>query len=115
MQTAYRINCGGTTDYTDGAGLLWKADCCFTGGQTVAREQTLFIHDTTAPEVYRTERYNMERYSLPVENGTYAIRLHFAETFDCNYKPGERSFGAQIRRDVRLQLQTGGTLLRCTD
>jgi len=96
MQTAYRINCGGTTDYTDEAGLLWKADCCFTGGLTASREKTLFIHDTTAPEVYRTERYNMERYSLPVENGTYAIRLHFAETFDCNYKPGERSFGAQI-------------------
>jgi len=96
MQTVYRINCGSTTDYTDEAGLLWKADCCFTGGLTASREKTLFIHDTTAPEVYRTERYNMDRYSLPVENGTYAVRLHFAETFDCNYKPGERSFGAQI-------------------
>lgn len=96
MKIVYRINCGSMNGYIDTTGQLWEADCCFTGGLTAVREKTLSIHHTAAPEVYRTERYNMERYRFPVENGTYAVRLHFAEEFDCNYTAGARSFGVQI-------------------
>lgn len=60
------------------------------------REETLPIHCADAPEVYRSEHYGMERYSLPVKAGTYIVRLHFAETYDCNYQLGGRSFGVKI-------------------
>jgi len=92
----YRISCGSAEPYTDGDGLVWAADQGFSESKTAIRESTLQIHSTTSPEVYRTERYNMERYALPVESGTYTIHLHFAETFDCSYQAGSRSFGASI-------------------
>ena len=83
-KTIYRISCGSTEPYTDVNGLVWTADQGYSESKTATRESTLRIHNTTSPEVYRTERYNMERYSLPVEPGTYTILLHFVETFDCN-------------------------------
>ena len=92
----YRISCGSTEPYTDGNGLVWTADQGFSESKTAIRESTLSIHNTTSPEVYRTERYNMERYMLPVEPGIYTIHLHFAETFDSNYQAGSRSFGASV-------------------
>ncbi len=94
--TIYRISCGSTEQYTDGDGLVWTADQGFSESKTAIRESTLQIHNTTSPEVYRTERYNMEGYMLPVEPGTYTIHLHFAETFDSNYQAGSRSFGASV-------------------
>jgi len=96
MKTIYRINCGSSEAYTDENGNVWSADQGFSESKTVAREKTLPIHNTTASEVYRTERYGMENYTLPVKPGTYAVRLHFAETFGCNYQPGARSFGATV-------------------
>ncbi len=96
MKKIYRINCGSTEAYTDENGNIWSADQGFSESKTVMREKTLPIHNTTAPEVYLSERYGMERYTLPVESGTYTIRLHFAETFGCNYQPGARSFGATV-------------------
>jgi len=94
--TVYRISCGATEPYTDGEGLVWTPDQGFSESKTAIRESTLQIHHTTSPEVYRTERYNMERYMLPVDPGTYTIHLHFAETFDNNYQAGSRSFGASV-------------------
>ncbi len=95
-ETIYRISCGSTEQYTDGDGVVWTADQGYSESKTATRESTLTIHHTSSPEVYRTERYNMEHYSLPVEPGTYTIHLHFAETFDCNYQAGSRSFGASV-------------------
>jgi len=96
MKIIHRINCGSAEAYTDEAGKLWSADHGFSESKTVAREKTLPIHNTATPEVYRTERYGMERYTLPLEPGTYTVRLHFAETFDCNYQKGSRSFGVNV-------------------
>jgi len=101
--TIYRISCGSTETYTDGDGLVWTADQGFSESKTAIRESTLQIHNTTSPEVYRTERYNMERYMLPVEPGTYTIHLHFAETFDSNYKAGSRSFGASVNGKMLIK------------
>jgi len=96
METIYRISCGASESYTDETHEVWSADRGFSDGKTVTREKTLPIHNTTAPEVYRTERYGMKRYTLPVEPGTYTVRLHFAETFGVNYKRGARSFGITV-------------------
>ena len=96
LETVYRINCGSEESYKDGVGNVWAADQGFSESKTATREKTLPIHNTAVPEVYRTERYNMERYVLPVQPGLYTIHLHFAETFDCNYQAGSRSFGASV-------------------
>jgi len=81
MKTIYRISCGSTETYVDECGNLWAADQGFSKSKTVTREKTLPIHNTAAPELYRTERYDMKNYTLPVDPGTYTVRLHFAETF----------------------------------
>ncbi len=96
MRTIYRISCGSAEAYTDENENVWAVDQGFSESKTVAREKTLPIHNTAAPEVYRSERYGMESYTLPVKPGTYTIRLHFAETFGCNYQLGTRSFGATV-------------------
>ena len=88
METVYRINCGSSEAYTDESGSLWAADQGFSESEAVVREKALPIRNTAAPEVYRTERYGMGRYALPVEPGTYTLRLHFAETMDCNHQAG---------------------------
>ncbi len=96
MKIVYRINCGSTASYTDKDETLWAADQGFSESKTVAREKTLPIDNTAAPEVYRSERYGMKNYTLPVAPGTYTVRLHFAETFDCNYRAGKRSFDVSV-------------------
>jgi len=96
MMPVYRISCGSAETYMDENGNVWSTDQGFSESKTVVREKTLPIHNTAAPEVYRTERYGMKTYTLPVAPGTYTVRLHFAETFGCNYQPGTRSFGATV-------------------
>jgi len=95
-EVVYRINCGSQEVYTDKSGKIWNTDHSFSDSKTATREKSLVIHNTTSPEIYRFERYGMERYLLPVEPGTYSIRLHFAETFDCNFQEGSRSIGVSI-------------------
>lgn len=99
----YRINCGSTEPYTDDKGLVWAADTGFSESKTVIRESTLTIQNTSSPEVYRTERYNLESYMLPVEAGTYTIHLHFAQTFDSNYRAGSNFFGVSVNGKIVLK------------
>ena len=99
----YRINCGSTESITDSNGIVWAADQGFSESKTAIRESTLIIHNTTSPDIYRSERYNLKRYTLPVVPGTYTIHLHFSETFDCNYQGGSRSFGACVNGKTVIQ------------
>ncbi len=92
----YRINSGSIDSYTDNNGNVWAADQGFSESKTVIRENTLKIHNTSYPSIYRSERYGMDGYMFPVKSGTYTIRLHFAETFDCNFQEGSRSIGVSI-------------------
>lgn len=92
----YRINCGSDKALADEAGNVWAPDQGFSESKAVVREASLPIHNTAAPEIYRHERYGMGFYTLPVEPGLYTVRLHFAETFDCNYKAGQRFFDVSI-------------------
>ncbi len=99
----YRISCGSNEAYIDDNGAIWAADQGFSESKTVTRESTLTIHNTTSPEVYRTERYNLESYNLPVEFGTYTIHLHFAQTFDSNYRAGSNFFGVSVNGKTVLK------------
>ncbi|HEX8227671.1 MAG TPA: Ig-like domain-containing protein [Candidatus Saccharimonadales bacterium] len=74
----FRMNAGGPA-FTDPTGATWAADSYVTGGASADRG-TIAIAGTTNPQIYRSERWGMSSYNIPVANGTYTYRLHFAET-----------------------------------
>ena len=81
---AYRIDVGSTTGYTSAAGVVWAADANFTGGSL--SNLTNPIINTADDDLYITQRTTTSdtagfSYALPVTNGTYSVRLHFAETY----------------------------------
>jgi subtilisin family serine protease len=85
--TVLRINSGGP-QYTATTGVF-QADKYFTGGVTIDRGP-IAIGGTSDPALYRTIRYNVSfGYSIPVDNGTYSLTLHFAET---------GGYGANVRK-----------------
>jgi hypothetical protein len=105
-----RINCGAAEPYTDKAGNTWLADQVMEpggkwgaiDGLTVDRGD-LGITDTDVPKIYETERYSMSGYKFTVPNGKYAVRLHFAETYDGITAEGERVFSVTINDQTVLK------------
>jgi len=74
-----RIRCGGGA-YTDSLNRLWKADSFFTGGTTYS--SNVAVNNVQDPALYQSERFGKQFfYKIPVSNGIYAVRLHFAETY----------------------------------
>ena len=117
---AVRVDCGATKDYTDAEGLKWladheqdaKAQWGAVGGEIVSRP-TLKIAGTKRPELYLTERWGMSAYQFTVPNGTYLVRLHFAETYEGISKAGERIFtvkvnGQTVLKDLDVLKEAGG-------
>jgi len=87
-----RINVGGPA-FTDSLGRLWSADTNFTGGSTFSTGSA--IGNTVDDPLFQSERYgNPFSYSLPVANGTYTVRLRFAEIFFG--APGNRVFDVDM-------------------
>jgi hypothetical protein len=78
-QTAtLQINSGGPAVGT------WVADKDFSGGNTGSVTATINTSGVTNPApaaVYQTERWGVFTYTIPnlTPNGTYTVRLHFAE------------------------------------
>ncbi|WP_218566277.1 malectin domain-containing carbohydrate-binding protein [Vallicoccus soli] len=83
-QQPVRINAGGGAVTT--GGVSWLADQWFTGGKSYSNAQVSAIAGTTDDVLYRTERSATGNlvpfsYGIPVANGTYTVRLHFAEIY----------------------------------
>ena len=105
-----RVNCAASEPYTDKAGNVWlvdpipdsDADWGAVGGMTIDRGE-LSISGTDAPKVYETERYSMEAYKFAVPNGTYTVRLHFAETYDGITGDGQRVFSVAVNDQTVLK------------
>jgi hypothetical protein len=97
LTTLYRINAGGGS-YTDVDGNTWSADNFSTGGKTYS--DNVNIGNTDDDAVYQSERYGDHSYNIPVEDGTYAIQLHFAEIYwgvkKGNGEVGDRVFNVDI-------------------
>src|SRR4051812_14065474 len=72
-----RINSGGPA-MTDIAGFHWQADTGYVDGRTAST--TANITNTRKPDLFRTNRYGMSAYHIPVTNGTYTVSLLEAET-----------------------------------
>jgi len=62
----------------------------------------------TPPELFQSERWDPAadprmRWRLPVDPGTYEVRLFFAETFSEAFAPGAREFGVAIEGSLVLK------------
>jgi hypothetical protein len=107
-----RIKAGVTEPFTDAEGNVWQADHGFADGDTVSRDADLPIANTKDPALYRSEHYGMTAFSLPLPNGKYTVKLHFAETYDAMNAPGLRVFSFNVQghefKDLDLFAKAGG-------
>jgi hypothetical protein len=78
----------------DAEGALWQADQYAVGGTQVDRHT--FANE---PErmLYQGERYGNFAYHIPVADGKYRVRLHFAETYFGTKLPWARNNAAGPR------------------
>jgi len=58
---------------------------------------------TASPGIYRSEHYGMEGYRFDVPPGTYTVRLHMVESFECVTGPGQRVFDVSAQGELRLK------------
>jgi len=89
-----RLNTGDGSVTT--SGVVWEADAYFSGPSKTYKDFSLAIAGTDDDILYQTERYSKGgpiTYDLPIDNGTYDVRLHFAEIWFGVKKPG----GAGLR------------------
>lgn len=102
-----RILSGDNRSLVDHAGKLWSSDEGFTGG-TAVKSAVLHIWRTQDQGFYRTSRQGQSfRYDIPLKQGVYELRLHFAETV---YDPESTGTGAEGRRLMTVKAN-GKTLL----
>jgi hypothetical protein len=92
----FRIDAGAAQDSKDEKGNAWLADQGFKDGETVERDAKLAIAGTDVPAIYRTERYGMAAFSVPVPSGKYVVKLHFAETSGAITAAGDRVFAINV-------------------
>jgi len=74
----------------------------YEGGTPVARAKTE-VKGTEDDPVYLTERYSLKAYRFRVPNGRYAVRLHFAETYERITAAGQRVYTISIEGKPALQ------------
>ncbi len=94
-----RINAGGPQVTANG--VVWSADEHFGGGDVITTD--VAIDATTADAIYQTQRTSSYfNYAIPLPEGTYQLRLHFAEIEDVT-AAGERTFIADIEKQRLLE------------
>ena len=88
------INCGGAA-FTGADGTPWSADRYFTGGDLLY--SGYMIAGTQDLALYRSARrglYGDFSYTIPVPNGSYILKLRFAETMFGSR--GQRVFNVNV-------------------
>jgi beta-galactosidase len=97
------VNAGGKAQVADEAGL-WIGDQAyapggfgFVGGTPTQFDKDLAITNTAETPLYFTYQLGMSAYRFDVPDGTYEVRLMFAEP---SAKPGERVFGVSVNGTV---------------
>jgi hypothetical protein len=96
---------------TDRAGNDWLADrpwregseYGYIGGGPAARDTDQEIFGTVDDILFRTERYGRFHYKFKLPNGTYPVRLFFAETFDGICAPGMRTFTIKAGEKIIIE------------
>ena len=90
------VNCGGDA-FTASDGTEFAADTG-TGGGTYSVTES--IANTDDDTLYQSVREGNLSYSFDVSNGSYEVRLHFAELWFSN--EGERVFGVDAEDTLQL-------------
>lgn len=88
------INCGGS-GFTGVDGAVWSGDQYFSGGDLAYTSYS--IAGASDLYLYRTARrglYGNFGYSIPLTNGSYVLKLKFAEIMYSN--PGQRVFNVNV-------------------
>ena len=98
--TAIRVKRGRTRVHGHGRQRLERGHGLQTG-TPLSWPTNLAIAGTSDPTLYRTERWDaptapVMTYSFAVPNGTYQVRLHFAENYSANFGVGRRVFDVQV-------------------
>jgi hypothetical protein len=108
-----RIKTGVSDGFKDSAGHAWLPDQGFADGETIERPD-IDIAGTTEPRIYRAERYSMTKFTQPLPNGSYIVKLHFCETFEGITGPGQRVFSFNVAghefKDFDVWVKAGGAL-----
>jgi len=78
------IKAGSDAPITDKNGIKWDVDTHYANGGSVIDRPDLAVTvgagDT--PEIYKSERYQMDDFHIAVPNGKYILKLHFSEDYD---------------------------------
>lgn len=70
------INVGGSA-YTDAKGQVWSADHHVSGG--TASTGAFAVANTTNDRLYYNRRWGAFRYTIPLADGQYSLKLHFTD------------------------------------
>lgn len=105
--TTLRVDAAGSGTFTDAAGNAWSADANFTGGS--ANTGVFAVANTPDDALYSTRRTGVFSYAAAVENGSYKLRLLFA---DWHADAGKRRFnvdieGARVLTNFDIAAQVG--------
>lgn len=107
-----RIKADSTEAFKDSQGNEWLPDHGFADGETTERPE-LSITNTTDPRIYQSERYSMTKFTQPLPNGKYIVKLHFCETFEDITGPGQRVFSFNVAghefKDFDVWAKAGGS------
>jgi chitodextrinase len=100
-----RMDVGSTVDTVDSLGNTWAADAGYNAG--LLDSNNLNIAGTDDDIIYRTRRYdgpsgNELKYTLPVPDGDYELRLHFVETTSSFQAVGARVFDVKVQNQLAL-------------
>lgn len=95
VRQAVRIVAGyNKAQYIDRAGHIWLGDRDFEGGAEGSQTQ-VYIARTFDPTLFRTLRFGDFAYNIPLQPGTYELRLYFSET---TYGPDTLAGGGEGSR-----------------
>ena len=112
VRPVIRIHAAMDKPFTDSAGNVWQASTGFKDGETIDRDPNLPVANTSDPAMYRVERYELTSFALPVPNGKYVVKLHFAETYEEITGPGQRIFSMKVEnvelKDLDIFVKAGG-------
>jgi hypothetical protein len=99
----------------DNSGNLWSPDSYVLGGQLATTKVTIAGAEDTG--LYEGERYGNFSYAVPVDQGTYALTLYFAEDYwgtplSNTGGPGSRIFdvmcnGVALLRNLDIAREAG--------
>jgi len=119
----YRVNAGGPTIESIDDGLDWESDNFFNpsdyledpgsnglGGFFITQVTDSVDQASVPITVFRTERFDQPgdsamRYSFPLLDGEYTVRLYMANGWEFTSNPGERIFSVSLEGAIPPSLE----------